>query len=122
MVHSSVERGAAAEEFAAGYLGERGLIVVGRNLRCRAGEIDLVCLDGEVLVMVEVRLRSRTDFGGALESVTPRKRRKLLRAALYHCMHRPGWRARAIRFDVLAVQESPRGRDVAWIRDAFRST
>jgi putative endonuclease len=118
-----LERGAAAEAFAADYLAAQGLIVMGRNLRCRAGEIDLACLDGEVLVIVEVRLRAGADYGGALASVSWRKRRRLIRATLYQWQRRPAWRERVLRFDVLAVQEGPGGtREVSWIRDAFRAT
>lgn len=118
-----LERGAAAEALACEYLSAQGLIVVERNLRCRAGEIDLVCLDGEVLVVVEVRLRGTEAFGGALASVTSRKRRKLIRATQFQWQRRPEWHARALRFDVLAVQEAPgRAREVIWVRDAFRAS
>jgi putative endonuclease len=120
---STVERGAAAEAAAAEYLQTQGLVVLGRNLRCRAGELDLVCLDGAVLVIVEVRHRATADFGGALASVTRRKQRKLIRATQFHWQRRPAWRARALRFDVIAVQGRPDGtREMRWIRDAFRVT
>src|SRR5260370_13052525 len=77
---STIERGAAAEADAALYLQTQGLSVLARNLRCRAGELDLVCLDDGVIVIVEVRHRATSDFGGALASVTLRKQRKIIRA------------------------------------------
>ena len=64
------QRGAAAEELAAHYLQVRGLKILARNLRCKAGEIDLVCLDDGVLAIVEVRQREGLQYGGALGSVT----------------------------------------------------
>ncbi len=115
-------RGAAAEALAADYLQTQGLSVLARNLRCRAGEIDLVCLDGEVLAIVEVRQRRRNDFGGALASITWRKQRKLIRATAFHWQHQPDWRTRTLRFDVVALQGLPDGtQEIAWIKDAFRT-
>jgi putative endonuclease len=113
--------GAAAEELAAAYLSARGLTLLARNVRCRAGEIDLVCQEGELLVMVEVRLRAGAGFGGALASVTPAKRRKLRRAARFALQHHPAWRARRMRFDVVGLQGSaPDELAITWIKDAFR--
>ena len=40
-------------------------MVLARNVRCKVGELDLVCLDGAVLAIVEVRQRVRAEFGGA---------------------------------------------------------
>jgi putative endonuclease len=95
--------------------------VCARNLRCKAGEIDLVCLDREVLVIVEVRHRARSDFGGAAASVTWHKRRKLIRAVQFHYLRQPQWRGRLMRFDVVAVQGQPDGTlAIEWIKDAFR--
>ena len=60
-------RGAAAEALAAEYLRIRGLEILARNLRCKAGEIDLVCVDGGVLAIIEVRQRESADFGDERE-------------------------------------------------------
>jgi len=120
---SNLERGAAAEACAARYLEDRGLQPVARNLRCRSGELDLVCLDGETLVIVEVRLRGRTDYGDALASVTRHKQLKVIRATRFHWQRRPAWRRHRLRFDVVALQSRPDGSyAVEWIRDAFRAT
>jgi putative endonuclease len=118
---STLQRGAEAEALAAKYLQSQGLVVVARNLRCKAGELDLVCLDGDILVIVEVRLRGRADFGGALASVTRRKQRKLIRATQFHWQRLPKWRTRVLRFDVVALQGVPNAApEITWIRDAFR--
>jgi hypothetical protein len=63
--------GARAEALAAAYLEARGVAVLERNFRCRTGEIDLVARDGDTLVFVEVRLRRRSDYGGAAASISP---------------------------------------------------
>ena len=115
-------RGVAAEELAAQYLKVRGLKVLARNLRCKAGELDLVCLDGEVLAIVEVRQRGNVEFGGAAASVTYAKQRKIIRAAQFFLRRQKHWRNLPMRFDVLAIDGSPQGAHrVDWIKDAFRS-
>jgi len=120
---SRSRNGASAEKIAAEYFEARGLSVVARNLRCRAGELDLVCLDANVLAIVEVRQRARLDYGGALASVTWRKQRKIIRAASFFLQRLPQWRSCTIRFDVFALQGPPDGTHrIVWIKDAFRAT
>ncbi len=106
----------------ASYLEAEGLTILARNLRCAAGELDLVCLDGELLVIVEVRQRVRCDFGGSLASVTPHKQRKLIRATRFFWQRRPDWRTRILRFDVVGLTGPADMPQVEWIKDAFRCT
>jgi putative endonuclease len=122
MIHLRMLRGVAAEELAAQYLKVRGLKVLARNLRCKAGELDLVCLDGEVLAIIEVRQRGSAEFGGASASVTWAKQRKIIRAAQFFLRRQKHWRNLPMRFDVLAIEGLPQGAHrVDWIKDAFRS-
>jgi putative endonuclease len=119
---STLATGAAAEARAAEHLQNQGLLIIARNLRCKAGEIDLVGLDGEILVIIEVRLRTRVDFGGASASVTWRKQRKLIRATQFFWQRDAAWRIRPLRFDVIALQQCPDGSEhIVWIKDAFRA-
>ena len=106
--------GQSAESRAEAFLQAHGLRLVARNWRCRFGEIDLVMRDGATLVFIEVRLRSRSDFGGAAASVTPAKQKKLLAAARQYLAElKP---LPPCRFDVVALSG-----DAApeWIRNAF---
>jgi len=109
--------GLAGEERAARHLTDRGLDVVLRNWRCRMGELDLVALDGSVLVIVEVRQRRRADYGGAAASITHAKRRRIIRATRHLLMRRPDLARLPARFDVVAL-DGPDGR-IDWIRAAF---
>jgi putative endonuclease len=121
--HARARNGKCAEDLAAAYLAAQGLKLLARNVRCKAGEIDLVCRDGVVLVLIEVRQRARLDFGGALASVAAPKRRKLVRAARFLLHIRPAWRRSIVRFDVVGVQGNPCGiHEITWIKDAFRAT
>jgi putative endonuclease len=116
-----LQRGAASEQLAAAHLRAKGLRVIACNLRCRGGELDLVCLDGAVLAVVEVRQRVRGDFGGAVASVNRRKQRKIIHAVRFFLQRERAWRAYVIRFDVVGVQGLPDGTPrIIWIKDAFR--
>jgi putative endonuclease len=120
---STVQRGDAAEQLAAEYLQARGVVILARKLRCRAGELDLVGLDDCVLAIVEVRQRRRTDFGGAVGSVTRRKQHRIIRATRYFWQRQADWRGHLMRFDVLALEGLPCGAyRMVWIKDAFRAT
>jgi putative endonuclease len=119
---SRLQRGAASEQLAAEYLRTQGVVVVARNFRCRAGELDLVGLDRGVLAIVEVRQRIRADFGGALASVNRRKQHKIILATRYFLQRRAAWRDYVLRFDVVGVQGPPDGVNrIVWIKDAFRA-
>ena len=109
-------KGAAAEQLAADHLSRSGLTVIERNFRVRGGEIDLICREGSTVVFVEVRLRSRSDFGGAAASITHTKQMRLILAARH-------WLARhgdaVCRFDCVLLQ-GPDPHEIEWVRDAFR--
>lgn len=107
--------GDAAEAHAVAHLQRAGLHLVERNYRCRGGEIDLVMRDGDQLVFVEVRYRSRAGFGGAAASVDGRKQQRLITAASHYLQQR---RVNcACRFDVVAIDGQAHRID--WLRDAF---
>ena len=73
--------GIRAEDEACRYLEQRGLRCIARNYRCAVGEIDLLLTEGHTLVFAEVRYRRNSHYGGAVESVGPRKRSRLIAAA-----------------------------------------
>jgi putative endonuclease len=122
MKNLRAQHGVAAERLAAQYLRVRGLEILARNLRCKAGELDLVCLDGGVLAIVEVRQRRSPEFGGAAGSVTLSKQRKIIRATQFFLGRERCWRHYSMRFDVVAIEGLPDGAHrVEWVKDAFRA-
>jgi putative endonuclease len=97
---------------AARLLRRAGYRVLGRNLRLRVGEADLVCLapDRSTLVVVEVKTRLRGSGRSLLgETVAPEasvhqhKRRKLM-AVARGLVRANGWEGRTVRIDVVAVE------------------
>jgi putative endonuclease len=121
---TTTEIGRAAESRALRHLETAGLVLLTRNYRCRAGEIDLVMLDPEpqVLVLVEVRSRSRRDYGQAAATIGFDKQRRCSLAARHLLLTRRELRRLRARFDVVAIDPSPEpggASTVTWIRNAF---
>jgi putative endonuclease len=110
--------GALGEEAAAGLLRASGYRIVARNHRCRLGEIDIIAEKGELLVFVEVRTRATSLFGGPEETVDARKQRRVIAAARDYLAQRRG-RAKAARFDVIAVVDGPQGPALTHFENAF---
>ena len=71
------ELGRQGEEIAVKYLLEQGYKILERNWRNQHKEIDIIAMDGEELVIVEVKTRMKDDYEPYL-SVTKPKQRLLL--------------------------------------------
>lgn len=78
---SSQDRGRAGEALAAAYLVLVGCRIVAQNVRLGGVEVDLIVDDGPARVVVEVRVRSRADYGGAAATLDRAKCARLRRAA-----------------------------------------
>ena len=113
------ERGQAAEMQACRFLMDHGLELVGRNYRCRHGEIDLIMRDGRAVVFVEVRYRGNRRYADGAETVDRRKQSKLAATALHYLQRHPEAAARPSRFDVIAIAPHKGEHQVQWIPNAF---
>lgn len=103
----AASRGILGERMAEEHLKSLGWRILRRNVRYPFGEIDLVAHDGEELVFVEVRLRMRNPFQGAVDTVGPRKINRLVRAARAFA-EGAGFDG-SYRIDLLAIEEGPDG-------------
>lgn len=108
------QQGRLWEGKALAHLQRHGLKLVEENFRCKAGEIDLIMREGEALVFVEVRQRSRGSRVGAAASITPAKIRRIACAAQLYLMRFPT--LPACRIDVVAID----GDELEWLRDAVQ--
>ena len=78
---NSKENGEYGEWLGQKHLKNKGFRVLYSNWRSsrdRRNEIDLICLDQEMLVFVEIRARSENSFTTGFESLNKRKRKALL--------------------------------------------
>lgn len=77
-------------------------------------------LDQSTLAFIEVRYRSSTRFGGALESITASKQEKIMLAAQSFLQQHQKWQNNTCRFDVVAINDTPgHSRDFQWLKHAF---
>ena len=106
-------RGQCGEDDALAHLQSHGLRLCERNFRCKGGEIDLIMQDDDVLVFVEVRVRTSAQFGGAAASVTRDKQKRLsIAAQVYLARYKM---PPACRFDVIAID----GQNLNWLKNAI---
>lgn len=113
--------GAFGEGAACAYLRRRGYKLLGRNFRCRSGELDIIAQKGRHIVFAEVKLRKNADFGAAREYVTAAKQRRVIAAAeLWLTVHPTPLQP---RFDVIEVYAPDglltRKPEIIHIEDAF---
>lgn len=109
-------KGDDKERLAEDYLVAKGFTLIERNFLCKGGEIDLIMKDQEYLVFIEVRYRESNEFGGALESITAGKQRKLRRAAEFYLLQQFGNTPPPCRFDVIGIEGK---NELEWIKNAF---
>jgi putative endonuclease len=114
--------GRRAERFAAKYLRRQGCRILGRNVDDRLGEIDLLALDGQTIVVVEVRSSEAKSFDELAATVNHDKQRRLTNAVLRFVQRRKLWNEN-VRFDVLALRwpAGAREPEVRHYRHAFQS-
>ncbi len=114
-----LQYGVAAEALAARHLANQGLCLVVRNFRARFGELDLVMTERNVLVIVEVRARRKTNVtlpGGTIDF---RKQRRLIGAARYFLLRHRHYASWPVRFDVVEVTGELSDPRIRWTRAAF---
>jgi putative endonuclease len=95
--------GVAGEDVVAQWYLDAGYTVLGRNWRCREGELDLVLAADHTLVFCAVKTRRGAAYGAPFEAVTVSKQRRLRSLALRWLADHPHHRAPNLRFDVASV-------------------
>ena len=111
--------GQQAEHEALVFLTNKGLTLLNKNFRCSLGEIDLIMRDDDYIVFVEVRSRSRTDYGRAGESVNHTKQRKITLAATYYLQQKQWLHTKSGRFDVVEIHYVDNQVTLDWYKNAF---
>lgn len=113
--------GLRGERAAARYLRRRHYRVLVHNYQCVAGEIDLICSDGDTIVFVEVKTRSSDMAEDPLEATRKTQWKRIESAARYFLLQR-SVQDRPCRFDLVTVVWPPRGApDIEHFVDAFQS-
>ena len=97
-------RGKKGEDLACRYLKEQGYRILDRNVRYKMGEIDIVAQIDDTICFVEVKARTRTDYGMPRDAVDVRKQHKLIRCAQLYLKLHPGYAQRfSPRMDIVEI-------------------
>lgn len=113
---SHLTSGYISEETACNFLKNKGLQLITKNYRCPFGEIDLIMQEANILVFIEVRLRTCNNYGNAFESIDSRKQQKLLKSATHYLQKHQLIDKIDCRFDVVGLSSN---NTIEWIEDAF---
>lgn len=114
------QRGKRGEDLACRYLQQNGYRIADRNFRCKIGEIDIVALGEDCVCFVEVKARTRTDYGMPREAVDARKQWKLVRSAELWLKCHPFYADRySPRMDIIEILYQADGPYVRHTPNAF---
>jgi putative endonuclease len=111
--------GKESEKFAVEYLQKQGYTIIQQNYRIRGGEIDIIAQENNTLVFIEVKSRTSTHYGHAIESLTQQQQKRLYKTAITY-IHEHKQENKRARFDVIAIQKNQyTGADIRLIKNAF---
>jgi putative endonuclease len=111
-----------AEEAVARYLQRKGYTILERNFSCVSGEIDIIAFRDGAVAFVEVRSVTEPAGLDPLQTVTPAKQRRLVRAAQHYISLRDLRKENVeLRFDVVGVRRTSAGRihEINHVENAF---
>lgn len=115
-------RGKFGEDYTADYLLNKGMKIISRNFRRKGGELDIVALDGRMLVVVEVKARKFGSLTDGLDAMTVTKRRNIIRTA-QRFIDETDVDFAEMRFDVaeltLTTEKIPWVLEFSYYEDAF---
>ncbi len=111
------ELGPWGENEALCFLQRKGLQLMDRNIRFKKWEIDLVLLDGEELVIVEVKARCTALIGEPWRAVTRSKQRQIIKVADRYVQENQI--DRNVRFDIISIVHNQFQTRIEHIADAF---
>ena len=109
--------GSQAEQFVARHLEKQGFTILDQNYKKKFGEIDVIAIKADLLIFVEVKMRSKSYFDSA-ELITVTKQRKIINVA-YEYISRYKHDDKTCRFDVALVGLQENNPHITYISDAF---
>jgi putative endonuclease len=112
--------GAFGEDIACSYLESKGYKIIERNFSCRAGEVDIIGIDGDTIAFIEVKSRTGVSYGNPSEAVGFTKKGRIVKTALFY-MTKHSLFDYMCRFDVIEVltDGSRENTNINLIKNAF---
>lgn len=94
--------GKDGEKFVEDYLIKNEYKILEKNFACAQGEIDIIALENETIVIIEIKTRTNKNYGLPSEAVTATKIRHMYQTAKYYLYMR-NLLDENIRIDVIEV-------------------
>jgi len=113
----SHEFGKKAEEFAVEFLISKRNRIIDRNWRHGHLELDIVCTDGKMLIVVEVKARHWSIFPHPEDVFTPMQERRIIQATEAYIFQNNVFMQ--VRFDLIAIVFGESGFEIEHIEEAF---
>jgi putative endonuclease len=114
---NTAELGIYGENLAVTYLIKKGYHIIERNYRFKKNEVDIICLDNEILVIVEVKTRQTAEIGEPWRAVTKQKQKQIIQVANFYLQSKEI--DRNTRFDIVSIVHNSYRTDLEHIIDAF---
>ena len=113
----ALEFGKTGEQMTAKYLTDEGYIILEHNYRRGHLEIDLIALDGDELVIVEVKSRAYDTILQPEDAVDHKKRLALIRLANEYV--KTHGRKENVRFDIVSIVSKEGGTEIKHLKNAY---
>ncbi|HCW53341.1 MAG TPA: YraN family protein [Clostridium sp.] len=121
MNHFNKLVGNNSEKIAQNFLLKNGYQILDCNFRNRSGEIDIICLKNNIIIVIEVKSRYSYQYGTPKESVNYSKQKSIINVTKFYLLYKNIHNAN-IRFDVIEVYMNYKDDSyiINHIKDAFR--
>ena len=91
------------EDLACQYLGKKGYQIKRRNFRFGKGELDIIGINKNTLVIIEVKSIRKNGYGVGGERISIKKQREIIRATYGYLSLSPVENNMGVRFDVIVI-------------------
>jgi putative endonuclease len=111
--------GNLGEEKAVEFLKRKGYKILQRNFQYGHHELDIVCSDGNDLVIVEVKSVRVPAFGSGESRISVKKQRSVIKATYGYLNRFKNNTERGVRFDVICVNLDHYPAEIVHYKSAF---
>ncbi len=109
------------EDLAKDYLKRNRYFILDCNFKNRLGEIDIICTQNNLLIIIEVKGRYNYDYGLPKESISFSKQKSIIKVSTSYISYKKLFNLN-VRFDVIEIYLNSNNNifKIKHIKDAFR--
>ena len=116
---SNQSLGKKGETFAQKYLEQKGHVLIATNYRSGRSELDIISLQGSILVVTEVKSFRSEPLGAAEFRVNKRKQQQIIKGVYGFLAENPKYQGQDVRLDVIVVDFSTYPAEITHHQAAF---